>query len=84
MYCPTLRLHISDGLVATYYVPQEPGTLWHVFEYDSTTKQIHALNTMTYQSSYADIGLMSAPALPEPGSIEEDIRIIAESISEDK
>ncbi|HHV58806.1 MAG TPA: hypothetical protein GXX49_00635 [Clostridiaceae bacterium] len=79
-----VQVYISDGLVATYYVPQEPGTLWHVFEYDSTTKQIHALNTMTYQSSYADIGLMSAPALPEPGSIEEDIRIIAESISEDK
>ena len=37
--------------VRAFHVPSEPGTVWNVFDYNSETGEITAVNTMEYQSN---------------------------------
>jgi hypothetical protein len=38
----------SNGLVAEFAVPAQPGTLWTVFEMEGSTSEITPVNTMTF------------------------------------
>lgn len=40
----------------TFHVPYEGGTVWNVFEYDSTTKTITPVNEMGYESNPVRVG----------------------------
>jgi hypothetical protein len=51
----TVKVYFGDELYVTYYVPNQAGTLWTVFEYDSTTGVIKTINTMSYQSSSSNV-----------------------------
>lgn len=52
-----VQVYVGNRLRATYNVPQELGTLWHVFDYDSTTGKIQAVNDVSYyQGETEDIG----------------------------
>ncbi len=43
---------------ATYYVPNQEGTLWHVCDYNSATKSFKTVNEMSYHpGNVGDIGL---------------------------
>lgn len=41
----------GNAEVRTFHVPSEPGTVWNVFDYNSETGEITAINTMDYQSN---------------------------------
>ena len=47
----------SSKPLYTFNVPQQEGTLWKVFEYDSVTKKITPINEMSYESYSSDIGM---------------------------
>ncbi len=46
-----VEVYMGGVLTYTFYVPDAAGTLWTVFEYDSTTGSLTAINTMSYQSN---------------------------------
>lgn len=43
-----VQVYVGNRLRATYNVPQKIGTLWHVFDYDSTTGKLQAVNDVSY------------------------------------
>ena len=43
-----VRVYIGDHLEETYSVPNEPGTLWKVCEFDAATSKITPINEMSY------------------------------------
>lgn len=45
-----VEVYFGGVLKYTFYVPNQGGTLWTVFEYDTTTGILTAINTMSYQS----------------------------------
>ncbi|MDY4078983.1 MAG: carboxypeptidase regulatory-like domain-containing protein, partial [Clostridium sp.] len=47
----------SNKPLYTFNVPQQEGTLWKVFEYDSVTKKITPINKMSYERYSGDIGM---------------------------
>ena len=54
-----VRVEVYTGsfLVATYYIPNEEGTLWHVCDYDSRTNEFITVNKMSYHmGDESDIG----------------------------
>ena len=51
----TVEVYFGDVLYYTFNAPAEAGTLWTVFEYDSTTRQIKEINSMSYQSSPSSV-----------------------------
>ncbi len=51
----TVKVYIGGRLVYTFYVPNQVGTLWTVFEYDATTGVFTAINTMSNQSNPSSI-----------------------------
>ncbi len=46
-----VEVYMGGVLKYTFYVPDEYGTLWTVFEYDSNTGVLTAINSMSYESS---------------------------------
>jgi hypothetical protein len=50
-----VKVYIGD-MIVTYYVPNLEGTAWDVFEYNSMTGELYALNTMYYESDPDDVG----------------------------
>lgn len=59
----------------TYYISQKPGTVWHVFDYDSNTGKFKTVNTMYYETESAYVGnTVSQYKL----SISQDLRYIEE------
>lgn len=46
----------SPIALATYHVPNQEGTVWNVFEFDSTTGTITPINQMSYCSSPGNVG----------------------------
>ncbi len=53
-----VEVYLGNSSVAAYvaYVPDDPGTLWTVFSYDSVTGIITPINGVTYHSSPSSIG----------------------------
>jgi hypothetical protein len=54
-----VRVYIAGNL-ETYYVPNQAGTAWDVFEYNSETDTITVLNTMYYHNEPSTIGSQNA------------------------
>lgn len=50
----------TDRPLAVYNAPNLGGTLWNVFEYNSETKVITGINTMSYESSPSSVGVRVA------------------------
>ncbi len=50
-----VEVRIGGELKNTFYVPNEYGTLWTVFEYDSNTGVITQINEMSYESTSSNI-----------------------------
>ena len=55
----TVQVYIgaSNKPLYTFNVPQNEGTLWKVFEYDSVTKKITPINQMSYESNSNNVGM---------------------------
>lgn len=56
----SVKVEVYSGSfkMATYYMPQEAGTLWHVCDYESTSKKLTNVNTVDfYTGDLNDIGL---------------------------
>ena len=53
-----VEVYLGNSSVAAYvaYVPDDPGTLWTVFSYNSVTGMITPINDVTYHSSPSSIG----------------------------
>ena len=53
-----VEVYLGNSSVAAYvaYVPDDPGTLWRVFSYNSVTGMITPINDVTYHSSPSSIG----------------------------
>ena len=47
----TVKLFFHDGQELTFNVPNQPGTLWNVFEIDGATGAITPLNEMEFESN---------------------------------
>ncbi|BBF44454.1 protein containing cell adhesion domain [Lachnospiraceae bacterium KM106-2] len=43
-----VQVYYGNNLIRTYNVPNQEGTLWHVFDYDSVTKTFKTINEMSY------------------------------------
>ena len=53
-----VNVYSGSHLLATYYVPDQEGTLWHVCDYDSATGSLTTVNTMSYEHcDTSEIGL---------------------------
>ena len=52
-------VYMGDSIVGTFNVPNQPGTLWTVFEMDGNSRIITPVNSMTYQSDPAAITSIS-------------------------
>lgn len=50
-----VKIYFGDAQL-TYYVPNEEGTVWDVFEYNSNTGEFTVLNNMYYESDPSRIG----------------------------
>ena len=53
-----IEVYLGNSSVAayTFYVPNQPGTLWTVFSFDSTTGILTPLNKMSYHSTASTVG----------------------------
>jgi uncharacterized repeat protein (TIGR01451 family) len=52
-----VQVYLEGKNIATYTIPtNQPGTLWHVFDFDGATKTIKSVNTFEYQSDPYTIG----------------------------
>jgi len=52
----TVKLFFHDGQELTFNVPNQPGTVWNVFEIDGATGVITPLNHMEFQSNPSNVG----------------------------
>ena len=59
--------------MATYYMPNKEGTLWHVCDYDSRTKALTNVNEMTYHTEPSNVGLSDEEV--KALEMKEDIRV---------
>lgn len=53
----TVKLFFYDGQELTFRVPNQPGTVWNVFEINGATGTITPLNQMEFESSSDEVGL---------------------------
>jgi len=53
----TVKVFYYDGREYTFNVPNEPGTVWNVFEINGTTGAITALNQMEFESNPGSVGI---------------------------
>lgn len=51
----TLKVYFGGVLRFTFEVPEEEGTLWNVFEYNSMTKEVSIINEMSYEYNPGEI-----------------------------
>ncbi|MFH1226401.1 MAG: carboxypeptidase regulatory-like domain-containing protein [Planctomycetota bacterium] len=54
-----IKVYRGSGLIATYNVPNQAGTLWTVFELSDST--ITPINTMTFESSETNVRSVTQP-----------------------
>ena len=61
-----VQVYLEGKNIATYTIPtNQPGTLWHVFDFDGATKTIKSVNTLEYQNDPYTIGGIEETPLPE-------------------
>ena len=54
----TVEVYVGNRLKATYYVPNEPGTLWYVCKYNAIEDTLTSVNTMSYWTgATSEIGM---------------------------
>lgn len=53
----TVTVYLYDGTSMTFAVPNQPGTVWEVFEIDGATSEIRELNHMIFESVPERVGL---------------------------
>ena len=53
----TVKVFYYDGREYTFNVPNQPGTVWNVFEINGTTGAITALNQMEFESNPGNVGI---------------------------
>ena len=53
----TVKVFYYDGREYTFNVPNQPGTVWNVFEINGTTGAITALNQMEFESNPGSVGI---------------------------
>jgi len=51
-----VEVYIGNLKQHTYYIPQGKGTVWHVFDYDSSTEKFQTVNTMYYEDDSSEVG----------------------------
>ena len=52
-----VQVYLEGKNIATYTIPtNQPGTLWHVFDFAGATKTIKSVNTLEYQNDPYTIG----------------------------
>lgn len=51
-----VTVHDKEQTLATFYVPNQPGTLWYVCDYDSSTGKIIPVNKMNFTDTPDEIG----------------------------
>ena len=54
-----VKVYAGEALVATYHVPNQSGTLWHVFDFDAKTRKLIPVNAMSYQKIASYVGRTS-------------------------
>lgn len=52
-----VEVYSGSFKMATYYMPNKEGTLWHVCDYDSRTKALTNVNEVTYHTEPSNVGL---------------------------
>lgn len=54
----SVKVEVYNGNLKqnTYYIPQKKGTVWHVFDYDSSTNTFQTVNTMYYEKHESYVG----------------------------
>ena len=52
-----MKVFYYDGREYTFNVPNQPGTVWNVFEINGTTGAITALNQMEFESNPGNVGI---------------------------
>ena len=77
-----VTVYLGNSLYTTLYIPiEQGGTVWHVFDYDSTTGDFTVVNTMSYSSDpwslTSGISLYDFDGFPEI-SEEEALEIFNE------
>lgn len=73
-----VKLYAGDALIATYNIPTDvTGTVWHVFNYDASTKRLIPINDMSNTIQSNNTGITEA------GLTQDDISTILNNL-EDK
>jgi hypothetical protein len=71
-----VRVYIGGSSVKTYYVPNLPGTLWDVFEYNSVTGTFTDLNRMSYEYPESPADMMySLTGIGGPKEKQKDYQL---------
>lgn len=82
----TITVTVGNTEVAKYKVPNSPGTVWHVFDYDAGSKTFIESGRVTHTSNPSDVGTSSiygASGDDEMTDIEaEDIAMIMRDMVE--
>jgi len=52
-----VKVFYYDGREYTFNVPNQPGTVWNVFEINGATGAITALNQMEFESNPGSVGI---------------------------
>jgi hypothetical protein len=61
-----VRVYGAEGLIAQFSVPKTgAGDLWYVFDFDTTNKQVVAVNCITWYPSDPDLPVCGAPLNPD-------------------
>lgn len=67
-------VYINGKLSGTFHVPaNKGGTVWHVFDYNASSKQIIPRNRMYYRSAAADVRAASAAGQEETIGMDEQM-----------
>lgn len=75
----------SASPVVTFYVPYEEGNAWAVFEYDSETGNITAINNMLYGTdSFTSYQSFRINDISNVDSVDNDFELIKPSLLEEK
>lgn len=64
-----VQVFAGEQLIATYHVPSGGGTLWHVFDFDASTRTLKGINQMSYHSDAYTVGertFTRSVEVPEP------------------
>lgn len=55
-----VQVFAGEQLIATYHVPSGNGTLWHVFDFDASTRTLQGVNQMSYHFNATTVGIANS------------------------